>query len=225
MRRVDGLIMAGGRGSRFGAGEKPLVRVNGRPMIDYVAAAMSQARLVRRVYATVTPHTPKTAEHLEEAWRGRITLIETPGVGYVEDLKHLVAQIRFSAILVCPADMPLLRGDLLDLVAKFFLTGGKPSLVVVVPLRLVTSLGLEPTLVMNIGGEDFVPSGVNALNGVEAASGKVLEECYLKVGLEEFAVNVNTINDLEVAEKLLSQKGWQRLRSSCQRPMKKSMNL
>lgn len=202
MRKVDGLIMAGGRGSRFGGGEKPLTHVGGRPMVDYVAAAMMEAKLVRRVYAAVSPHTPKTTEHLKRNWRG-ISIIETPGEGYVEDLRRSASQIGSQAILVCPADMPLLRGDLLDIVAEAFLGGGKPSLVVVVPLQLVARMGLEPTLTISIDGEEFVPSGVSVINGVEASSGRVLEECYLKLDLEEFAVNVNTVKDLEAAERLL----------------------
>ncbi|MEM1658009.1 MAG: NTP transferase domain-containing protein [Candidatus Jordarchaeales archaeon] len=203
MRKVDGLIMAGGIGSRFGVAEKPMARLKGRPMIDYVVAAVRQAVSVKRVYVAVSPHTPNTKRHLEEAWRGSVQLVQTPGAGYVEDLRYAAAQIKSQVILVCPADMPLLREALLDAVVNYFFTCGKSSLVAVVPLQLVVSLGLKPTLVMKIDGEDFVPSGVNVVDGVKLASGGVLEECYFKSSFKEFAVNVNTREELEVAKKLL----------------------
>ncbi|MBS7247741.1 MAG: NTP transferase domain-containing protein [Candidatus Jordarchaeales archaeon] len=223
MRKADGVIMAGGKGSRLGVGEKPLVRVKGRSMIDYVVAAMRQARLVRRVYAAVSPHTPKTAHHLEKTWRGSVWLIQTLGAGYVEDLRHVAATLRSPAMLVCPADMPLLRGDLLDFVVDSFFREGKPSLVVVVPHRMMVDLGLEPSFTMSVDGEEVVPSGVNVVNGVELASRETLEESYLKVGIKEFAVNVNTASCLEVAEKLLPL--TRGTRSIGHLPMRKFMKL
>lgn len=207
MPRVDGLIMAGGAGSRFGVAEKPMARLRGRPMIDYVVAAVRQASSVRKVYVAVSPRTPNTARHLEEAWSGVVQLVRTPGAGYVEDLRHAAAQTGSQFMLVCPADTPLLRGELLDVVVDSFFACGKPSLVVVVPLQLVTGLGLKPTFVVNIDGEDFVPSGVNVVSGPRVASGELLEECYLKLSLAEFAVNVNTVEELKVAERLLEARG------------------
>jgi len=204
LRKADGLIMAGGKGSRFGSGEKPLAQIKGRPIIDYVVAAMMQARLVRWIYVAVSPHTPNTARHLEKAWRGSVRLIHTPGAGYIEDLRRTAATLHSPAILVCPADMPLLRGDLLDFVVESFFETGKPSLVVVVPLWLITRLGLESPFTMKVDEEEVAPSGVNVVNGIELASRETLEESYLKVDVEAFAVNVNTVNHLKVAERLLS---------------------
>ncbi len=202
---VDCLIMAGGRGSRMGYVEKPMVQLKGLPLIDYVLSAVMQSRLVSGVYVAVSPHTPKTKWHLKDAWRN-VRLVQTPGRGYVEDLRRAASKLKSQEVLVCPADMPLIRGELLDFVVESFFMGGSPSLVVVVPTSLLSRSGLEPSFVMNVDGVKVAPSGVNVIRREDLAAGLLLKEEYLTLNFEEFAINVNTLKDLEVAEKLLSQR-------------------
>ena len=63
--------MAGGRGSRLKMGEKPLVTLFGRPLIDYVALALEDSSVDRIFVATTenVPHTRKWATR-EGALRG-----------------------------------------------------------------------------------------------------------------------------------------------------------
>ena len=54
---MDALVMAGGRGSRLKMGEKPLVTLFGRPLIDYVALALEEST-VGRIYVATTENVP-----------------------------------------------------------------------------------------------------------------------------------------------------------------------
>ncbi|MHA1210083.1 MAG: NTP transferase domain-containing protein [Candidatus Freyarchaeota archaeon] len=205
MHKISGLIMAGGRSLRIKElGEKPMIHLRGRPLIEYVLTAMTQASLIQRTYVTVSPHTPNTLRYLKEkVGEYRFRIIQTPGIDYVEDLRYAINYFRISEVLVCPADTPLLRGELLDLVAEEFFRVSKPSLVTVVPLQLVLSLGLEPTIIMKVNDLEVVPTGVNVIRGDEMITGRTLEEGYFIVDLKEFAVNINSKKDLETAEKIL----------------------
>ena len=51
--------MAGGRGSRLKMGEKPLVTLFGRPLIDYVALALEDSS-VDRIFVATTENVPRT---------------------------------------------------------------------------------------------------------------------------------------------------------------------
>lgn len=205
MHKISGLIMAGGKSLRIKKlGEKPMILLHDRPLIDYVLKAMADATLIQKIYVTVSQHTENTNEYLNRKAKDHpLQIIQTPGTDYIEDLRYAVKKFNLSEILVCPVDTPLLRGELLDLLVKEFFRIGKPSLVSVVPLRLILSLGLEPTIVMRIDDLEMVPSGVNVIKGDELITGNVLEEDYFKINLKEFAVNINTKKDLEIAEKIL----------------------
>ncbi|MEM3586060.1 MAG: NTP transferase domain-containing protein [Candidatus Jordarchaeaceae archaeon] len=207
MHKINGLIMAGGKSTRIKElGEKPLIPLHGRPLIDYVQKAMMEATLIKKIYIAVSPHTTKTLEYLKEKTRNQpVQIIQTPGIDYVEDLRYAINNYKLSNVLVCPADTPLLRGEMLDQVIKKFFETGKPSLVTVVPFKLTLSLGLKPTTIMEINNTKMVPTGINVIKGEEMKNGTALQEEYFKVNIKEFAVNINTKKDLKTAEKLLNK--------------------
>nr|MDO8079753.1 NTP transferase domain-containing protein [Candidatus Freyarchaeota archaeon] len=204
MHKINGLIMAGGKSSRIKElGEKPLILLHSQPLIDYVQKAMTEASLIKKIYVTISPHTNNTLEYLKKIKNYPLQIIQTPGIDYVEDLRYAINNFKLSNVLICPTDTPLLRGELLDLVIKEFFRAGKPSLVTVVPLKLTLSLGLKPTTIMKINNTEMVPTGINVIRGEKMTTRETLEEDYYTVNLKEFAVNINSKKDLEIAEKLL----------------------
>jgi len=63
---VTALIMAGGKGTRMAlSGEKPLLLVGGKPVIDYVINALSDAKKVDSIVVAVSDYTPKTSKYLK----------------------------------------------------------------------------------------------------------------------------------------------------------------
>ncbi|MEM2144267.1 MAG: NTP transferase domain-containing protein [Candidatus Jordarchaeaceae archaeon] len=167
MHKINGLIMAGGKNTRIKElGEKPLILLHGKPLIDYIQKAMTEATLIQKIYIAVSPHTTKTQEYLNKKTRNQpIQIIQTPGINYVEDLRYAINNYKLSNVLICPTDTPLLKGKLLDQVIKKFQKTDKPSLVTVVPLQLTLNLGLKPTTIMNINNKKMVPTGINAIKG------------------------------------------------------------
>lgn len=77
---VTALLMAGGRGARLKVrGEKPLVKICGKPMIEYVLEALRRACKVGDIVVAVSRHTPRTAAY---ARRRGLRVLRTPGRGF-----------------------------------------------------------------------------------------------------------------------------------------------
>ena len=180
--------MCGGRGTRLSlAGEKPLVEIGGRAMIDRVLEALNESE-VERLYAAVSPNAPETRDHL----RKRVPTIETPGEGYVEDLTRALERVG-RPVLTATADLPLLDGEIVDRVLDRYEEG---STTVCVPASLKRELGASVDTAFEHGGRELAPTGLNVVgNGGEGI--EVVEDVRL-------AVNVNRVRDAAVAERLVS---------------------
>ncbi len=189
--------MCGGRGTRLESDrEKPLVRVDGVPMVDRVCDALAASR-VDRVFAVCSPHAPETRTRCRER-AGRSThfdVVETPGDGYVADLQRALADERVSRpALTVAADLPLLDGPVVDRVLDAHETG---PLTVAVPAGRKRALALSADTAFDREGQELAPTGVNVV-GDDAESTLVLDD-------ERLAVNVNRPADRTVAERLLAE--------------------
>jgi len=172
--------MCGGRGTRLGAGEKPLVRVGGVPMVERVRRALSASR-VDQVYAVTAPHAPGTPRFLA------CPQIETPGEGYVPDLQHALADDRVAEpVLTVAADVPLLTAGAVDRA----LEAAAGATTVAVPVGRKRALGVTVDTAFRAGGRLLAPSGLNV---VGVGEGLVVAT---DAGL---AVNVNRPRDLRQA--------------------------
>jgi len=81
--------MAGGRGSRLKMGEKPLVKLFGRPLIDYVVLALEES-LVDRIFISTTENVPSTRKWAQER---DLYVLETGSYGYVADMIEAVKKL------------------------------------------------------------------------------------------------------------------------------------
>ncbi|MCL7416319.1 MAG: NTP transferase domain-containing protein [Halalkalicoccus sp.] len=180
--------MCGGRGTRLGMGEKPLVEVGGEPMVDRVLAAISP--VANTVHAAPSPHTPETRAHLD----GRVPIVETPGEGYVSDLSVALSRVQ-RPVLTVTADLPLVRTTDVRAALEGYENG---SLTVCVPVERKRELGVSVGTRSEHDGRQVAPTGLNVV-GEGEDSVRVLD----RVGL---AVNVNTSADLEVASSVISER-------------------
>ncbi len=198
---VIALIMAGGRGARMDCKtEKPLIELFGSPMIQYIIEALSSSKKISDIIVATSPYTPQTAKYVRS--RGQ-KVFQTPGNGYVEDLKYFISK-KFSnnsdhVILTITSDMPLIKSEIIDHVLKEYEKCGKSAMCIAVPLNIFREHGLKPSIVLG----DVVPSGLNILR----SNNKQQDEEVLKLGKIELAVNINSYEDILHLEKVLSNNG------------------
>lgn len=199
---MDALVMAGGPGARLSKGEKPLISLCGRPMISYVLDALCQSERVDKIFIATSPHTPETEKHLEKM---NYCVIETKGMGYISDLIEATETLGLkSPFLIVMADLPLLDAKLIDDVIDVYSKITKPALSLYTPLMVCREAGVRPDIVLNKNGELTVPVGVNILDGRLIREEQ--DEYRLVLAQRELAVNVNTIDGLEVCERILETK-------------------
>lgn len=190
--------MAGGRGTRLKMGEKPLVKLLGRHLIDYVVSALEDSS-ADRIFAATTENVPLTRRWAED--RG-LEVVDTPGIGFVADMISAVegAGVK-EPILIVMADLPLITSDLLEDVIEVYEERLEPALSVHTPLGLHSRLGRRPDSLFNYRGQLIVPSGVNVLDGADIRHEQ--EDYHLIMERMELAVNVNVADDLKLCERIL----------------------
>ncbi len=190
--------MAGGRGSRLKMGEKPLVTLFGRPLIDYVALALEDSS-VDRIFVATTENVPRTREWAVE--RG-LSVVETGSYGYVADMIEAVKKAEVTdPIMIIMADLPLVTSDLIDEIIEVYEGQPEPALSTHTPLDLHSRLGRRPDSLFNYQGRLIVPAGINVLDGAEIE--KEQEDFHLILERIELAVNVNVAGDLMLCEKIM----------------------
>lgn len=184
-------------------GEKPLAPVLGRPMIDRVLDALTKARGTGRLVVSVSENTPLTADHLR--LRG-IEIVSTSGSDYVADLRQALEHLRSSEVLICPADLPLMTSEGVEAVLSHFRRAGVSSLSVAVPADLMRSLGASPSYVLEENGLEVVVCGVSVVDREQMISGATLSQGFAVIEDEQFALNVNTREELRRAEEVLRRR-------------------
>jgi adenosylcobinamide-phosphate guanylyltransferase len=198
------LIMAGGKGKRFGGKtEKALIRLLGKPLIQWVIEATMAAEKISEVYVIATNETPKTVEAVSNMG---VKVIKTEGKGYHADLQQAILDSGMEyPVLAISADMPLLTEEFLDHVISHYWKAGKPALTVLVPIEACRRHGVEPTSLYPHDGESYAVSGLNVVDGRKISEGEQEQEVLISDRIE-VAININTRQDLEAAERYLREK-------------------
>ncbi len=195
---MDALVMAGGRGSRLKMGEKPLVSLFGRPLIDYVVLALEES-LVDRIFISTTENVPSTRKWAEDR---DLYVLETGSYGYVPDMIEAVVKSGVKEpIMVIMADLPLVTPEIIDQIIEVYKERREPALSTHTPLSLHSLLGRRPDSLFNYRGQLIVPAGINVLSGAEIE--KEQEDFHLIMERMELAVNVNVPEDLMLCEKII----------------------
>jgi len=202
--KIPALIMAGGKGKRMGLPvEKPLLPFLGKPLVDWVVEAVASARKVSEFYIVTSENTPETEKHCKnKGWK----VLRTDAKGYHEDLKQAVrnADLR-GAVLTIPADLPAVTGKFLDKVIDSFETSGKDFLAVFVPIEKRERLELSVSSTDEYKGVWYAVSGVNIVNGAKIQTEGKIETSAIITEETEVLLNINTLKDLEVAEKIMRE--------------------
>lgn len=184
--RLQALVMAGGRGERFGEGEKPMALYRGCPLVRHVIASLEGAGKIGEISVVTSPWARKTEEYLKKKkWR----ILRAPGRGYVGDLIYALRTMDLGPTLTAAADLPLIRPEDVDAVVREYSGQREPALAVMVPKSLLLDMGLTPTIVYG----DLVPAGINIVDGRDLHG----PQRTIVMNNPRLAVNVNTRKDLQ----------------------------
>jgi adenosylcobinamide-phosphate guanylyltransferase len=203
--KVPALIMAGGKGTRIGLPvEKPLLPFLGKPLIDWVTEAVASAEKVSEFYVVTSPNTPETEKHCQsKGWR----VLRTNAKGYHNDLKQATREANLMGpVLTIPADSPAVTGKFLDKVTSQFEECGTDFYAVFVPIEAREKLGLSIDSTDEFRGVWYAVSGVNIINGAKSQTDEKIETNAFITEELEVLLNINTLKDLEVAEKIMKKR-------------------
>jgi len=191
--------MAGGKGTRMELSEeKPLLQVGGKTIIEHVIMALKNAKKISDIVIAVSDYTPKTAKVM---LKFPVSVIKTPGKEYVSDMGYAVRTLGLQTVLAIGADLPLITGEVIDAIVECYERCGKPALSVVVSMETKARLGLGVKYGFELKGKRVVPAGINMIDGRRINEKELAEEiCVLD--RKEVAININTIQELRIAENL-----------------------
>ena len=102
-----------------------------------------------------------------------------------------------DTLLFINADLPFISAQTIDYVLEYYFDCGKDALSTLVPVEIFEDLGLNYSYEFN----GNVPSGLNVLRSVNI----VQDEAQLIIPKRELALNINTLLDSKVAEKLYKE--------------------
>ncbi len=185
-----GIIMAGGRATRMGIREKLLL--GSRPVILNVVRALSESERFTDIVGVTSPHAPETRRVLEQH---NITIFESAGDGYVEDLNQILLHIEEPALIIS-GDMPLVDSDIIhDILDMYNPKHTWTSVLVTVDYAKNIKISLETTVTIN--GTQYYYTGISLVDASVISDLDVQTENYIILDDKRVAVNLNTQRDLE----------------------------
>ncbi len=198
---IYAILMAGGRGTRLKVPfEKPLFKLHDKPLIKYVIDNVNQSRLIDKLIIAVSPNTIETTKYLISL-EGDFEILDTSGKDYLTDLSYILEYFEKKSkediLLFINADLPFISAEIIDNVLEYYFKSNKDALSVLVPVGIFEDLGLKYSYEFN----GNVPSGLNVLRSVNI----VQDEDQLIIPKVELALNINTIPDSEIAEKIYNE--------------------
>ena len=192
------IIMAGGKGTRLNMGEKPLVSLLNRPLLEWALHACRDAAFSFLIATSV--HTPYTANYCRVHGYPQF---QTQGNGYVSDLVEVLAELDITGpVMTIVSDLAGIRGSHLLAVEKEYMLAKKEACSVWVPQYLCIKYGFSYLHSETYHGEQIVPAGVNVLEG--SAFDREQNEFRYIIDDPNFACNINTPSDLISAQCFLT---------------------
>ena len=195
---IYAILMAGGMGTRLKVPcEKPLFKLHDKPLIKYVIDNLKSSRLIDKIDIAVSPNTRQTTEYLRSL-NEDYKILDTSGDDYLKDLSYILdyfeKRSKEDILVFINADLPFISSQTIDDVITHYMDSDKDALSVLVPVEVFEDLGLE----YSYDFEGKVPSGLNILRSENI----IQDENQLVLSKVELALNINTIPDSEIAEKL-----------------------
>jgi len=192
--------MAGGAGSRLDMGEKPLVEISEKPMLQYVVEAFLEAG--HDILVITSDLVPMTKN-----WcRARsYDQYNASGAGYVEDLFECIRETSLDGpVFSCVSDLPGINSGIIEEIVESYIREGKPALSVWVPEKYFIEAGCVPSYIETVENCPACPVGLNIVDASMADA--VQDEYRLLLNKPELAYNINCKKDFESFLKFIENK-------------------
>jgi adenosylcobinamide-phosphate guanylyltransferase len=221
---ISCVLMCGGKGSRLNTDptvkvEKPLLELKNKSLIEYMIEAVQNSKKNFKIYAAVSKNAVKTKEFLQSRYCNDITLIETTGSGFSNDYlivlqffkdkenkgENGIQDVAYNKILFLPTDLPLISSKTLDEITDLYQSSS--SIAIVVDKKMFIQNNFIPsTFVTEISKADYCYTGISILDfhtiaGLEHID--QIKEVPVIMSNLELVYNINTVDDLEKAEKFI----------------------
>ena len=221
---ISCVLMCGGKGSRLNTDptvkvEKPLLELKNKSLIEYMIEAVQNSKKNFKIYAAVSKNAVKTKEFLKSRYCNDITLIETTGSGFSNDYlivlqffkdkenkgENGIQDVAYNKILFLPTDLPLISSKTLDEITDLYQSSS--SIAIVVDKKMFIQNNFIPsTFVTEISKADYCYTGISILDfhtiaGLEHID--QIKEVPVIMSNLELVYNINTVDDLEKAEKFM----------------------
>jgi adenosylcobinamide-phosphate guanylyltransferase len=180
--------------------EKPLLEVSDKSMLQLVIEVLKQTSADRIVVAS-SAHTPATSI---EGRRMGVEVLVTPGNGFEEDMRYAIRQLSLGDVLVVSADLPFITPDIVERAVQKYRSSGKPALAVMAKPEVYEELGSKPQYLFKVDGQDFVPVGINMVDGKRIDEGE-LDQTIFVIDSGDVVLNVNTLMELDLARKKFAE--------------------
>ena len=200
------VIMCGGKGTRmreFTSIEKPLLKLNGKTMVELVLNALVQSEKFRRIVAVTSCNAPMTDAYVGSNLSHEVDVIKTEGRSYSHDISTVLKTLKPATVFVAAADLPLLElKDVKKIVSQRRQEDTCTS--VVSPKQFVLSIGIKPSVIVCINSSQYCHTGISVIDSAKAEGTVRIAERYIIMNQKGVAVNVNTRSDFEAAERMMS---------------------
>ena len=181
--------------------EKPMQTIGGKPVIKRVVDALSGSANIDEIAVSVSEHTLETEKYLKSIG---VRTIRTSGENFMEDLHESFEALDGEFVLTCPSDLPFISTIELDKFISEFDPGKMESMIAIVDKKAFDKLDIKPSYTRDYYGSEWVVSGVSIMDREKTLRGVYLQESFYETDSLDFAVNVNTQEELEQAREILN---------------------
>lgn len=188
-----GLVMAGGKGTRMKLSDEKLLLKYKKPIILHVLDSLQTSNCFSKIIAVTSSNSPKTKKFLHE---NNIETLDTPGLGYVEDLNSVLKLIN-DFVFVTSGDLPLLDKEIIQLIVNNYNSQNVWTSILVTS-KFLKTLGINSDYSINFNGEKCHYSGISLVNAEKISTLGKIDESYMVIDDKKIAFNLNTKSDYDL---------------------------
>jgi GTP:adenosylcobinamide-phosphate guanylyltransferase len=164
-----------------------------------VLDALTESKSFSRIIGVVSPNSPATEKYLQSVG---VEILAGAGAGFSSDLSHVLEKCRPDKVFAVPADLALLDATLVKKILAHA-TDSHPAVSAVSHLDFVYKLGIKPSVIVDVNNTRCSHSGITIFDTGKINRDQIASEKYVIINEPGVAVNVNTKEELGIAEKLI----------------------